>query len=108
MEESFEGAVSFALSALRKSMLVPTRPSEGSFEELISRKDTLTVRNSGAESLDMGSPSYSSACRIVGTTMEEYSALPFVLVVYSLVALPRCNNPCRGSELHCLCLRRCS
>ena len=48
----------------------------------------------------MGSPSYSSACRIVATTMEECSVLPSVLVVYSLVALPCCNNPCGGTELH--------
>ena len=67
-----------------------------------------SVCKSGAESLDMGSPSYSSACRIVATTMEECSTLPSVLVVYSLVALPRCNNLCRGTELHCLWLRRCS
>ena len=33
----------------------------------------------------MGSPSYSSARRIVASTMEECSALPSVLVVYRAV-----------------------
>ena len=84
----------------------PNKTSEGSVEEC--RQPLGYVRKPGAESLNMGSPSYSSACCIVATTMEECSALSSVLVVYSLVALLHCNNPCRGTELHCLCLRRCS
>ena len=39
MEELFEGAVSFALSALRKSMLVLTRRQKEALKNVISRKD---------------------------------------------------------------------
>ena len=39
MEEPFEGPVSFALSALRKSMLVLTRRQKEALKSTISRKD---------------------------------------------------------------------
>ena len=40
MEESFKGAVSFALSALHKSMLVLTRRQKEALKSVISCKDT--------------------------------------------------------------------
>ena len=40
MEKSFEEAVSFALSALRKSMLVLTRCQKEALKSIISCKDT--------------------------------------------------------------------
>ena len=40
MGEAFEGAVSFALSALRKSDLVLTAHQKEAFQSVISRKDT--------------------------------------------------------------------
>ena len=88
--------VSFALSALRKSMLVLTKHQKEALKSVISHKNTFI---SLLPSHWTSSPSYFSACRIVATTMEECSSLPSVLVVYSLAALPHCNKPCRGTEL---------
>ena len=47
MDESFEGAVSFALSALRKSELVLTRHQKEALKSVISRKDTFVSLPTG-------------------------------------------------------------
>ena len=43
MDEAFEGAVPFALSALRKSDLVLTAHQKEALQSVISRKDTLIL-----------------------------------------------------------------
>ena len=49
MEEWFEGAVSFALSALRKTMLVLTRHQKEALKSVISHKDTFISLPTGHE-----------------------------------------------------------
>ena len=82
MDESFEGAVSFALSALRKPELVLTRHQKEALKSVISRKDTFVSLPTGH-----GKSIIFECLPHCCDYMEERSAPTSVLVVSPLVAL---------------------